>query len=618
MAISSLRTALLLTLGLSLAAWPVGAQAPQRRAWFTTVGEVRATADGWVELRIAPPAPVPPHNSEFFAVTARFTPDTVRTWAEAVRRLVDDTAAAPMGKVSLPRLTVGHAGIRFEMIRDSMRTRYELSASGCRGGGDGSSSRGDAILLVDALTQAARTASALRSVPADRGEGPSSLAQVTCPAWIQRTMMPAWSATFGPRPATRGEALARFVITEHGRIDLATLSWDRAPAPGPAQAARAALAEWRFGYAIVGRRRAPQWGHAIVWFADSSDAAERQQAGWTRTRSFVTRRDGRIEHAYLHPWIDSLWTSDEEPRMREAYPPAAVRAWMAGRQRADGNGPRLTVPGGLTLHGQVTGAGILYDGCHAHRTTATGGIPRAAQLPVTDSLRAALAEAERRPVRRVDSTRVHGETEVTCPARPRGRLSSTLTSWPGADEAILSFVVRRDGRVDPHSVVVLGDSGAGNSGIVRAALLNQQWHPGRLAGVRVPQRAHLVLYPGTEQAGELTTEACVQSSAVAVRLRVREPIAGIASQDLTRVAYTMSRNLAFQGRPASSDGTFSVVLDDTGASHFFNWTRPPSDTAGERAARSGLGQQVTTIVGEPMVPPLSALALEGELLRACP
>src|SRR5262245_41196912 len=61
------------------------AQATEQ-AWFTTYGEIRATKDGWVEWRIAPPLALPPHRENYSTSVARFEPAAARAWAEAARR----------------------------------------------------------------------------------------------------------------------------------------------------------------------------------------------------------------------------------------------------------------------------------------------------------------------------------------------------------------------------------------------------------------------------------------------------------------------------------------------------------------------------------------------------
>ena len=589
-------------------------QAPARRVWYTTLGEMSATPDGWVEWRIADPTSIPPHFDEFGGIAARLAPDSVRRWVATVRRAVSDSVSTA-AKTAIPSLTSGEAEISLTIHRDSLRVRYEIQAHACRGGRGVDPSRGDVIMLLDALEQAEREAASLRPTPADVGTGPFSASKVTCPARQKRAYMPAWSRQFGSRPADRGESLIRFVVNEDGRIDLSTVEWAMAPTSGPARVAREVLAAWQFEPAMVGARPVRQWSHAVIWFADSSDSEEWQLAGRAHTRTFIARRDGRVEHAYVNRWLDSLWLPNEAVRIREAYAPAVVRAWLGSRSSPEAEEADLIAPGGITRSGSG-----WYTGCRAFPTTGTGRISAAAWPTLTDSARTAVAAATRHALAPIDSIRVHGETEVTCAARPHGALVAELAHSPNDDEVALSFVVGRDGRTDPESIVLLGELDRREASLLRAALLAQSWEAGRLAGVRVPQHAHLVLHVRDRAEGDLATLSCAEASAVAVRVHVREPAEGIAAADLARIAHTLSRTLGLQGTRSATDGTFTVVLDDVGEAHFFAWKRAPADSAGARAAEIAFRHRRVGVPGGTVVAavPTAPIAIEADLLPGCP
>jgi hypothetical protein len=409
--------------------------------------------------------------------------------------------------------------------------------------------------------------------------------------------------------------LSRCLHTEEGRVDSTTLIWDLTPSPPAERAARATLADWQFAPAQRDGRRVRQWSHAQLWFADSTDAAEWQLAGRTPPRSFAARRDGRIEHAYFFPFPNLPLKPTEALRIREAFTPAAVRVWSDPQSTPDTRGVDLVTVGGFSRR-----AGGSYDGCPRIRPTLTRRIADAAWPSLADSVRIAIAEAELHPLAPIDSTRVHGETEVTCPAYPRGELAPSLTRSPNAQEVVLSFIVGRDGRVDASSATVLGDITARETSSIRAALAAQRWEPGRFAGVSVPQRAHLVLFPVADPVPGLATVACARALTVAVRLRVREPEQGIASTDLTRMAHVFSRRLALRGPRSATDGTFAAVLDDVGGAHFFSWKRPPADSAAAGAAEYALrgtfpGYELGVAISSV---PFAPVAVEGDLLPACP
>src|SRR5947208_47205 len=89
-----------------------------------------------------------------------------------------------------------------------------------------------------------------------------------------------------------------------------------------------------------------------------------------------------------------------------------------------------------------------------------------------------------------------GDLPFLCSARPQLSLPPPLSRWRGPGEVVLTFVVTRDGRVDPTAMNVIGSAHARSDlAVVREALVVSRWEPGRLAGVPVPQRVHLVLYP---------------------------------------------------------------------------------------------------------------------------
>jgi hypothetical protein len=595
------------------------AQSAERRAWFTAVGVVRATEDGWVELQFGASTPLAPHYPRLHerGGSARFAPVQARAFAERARRAVNDTVLH-VGRIGIPGLTSGSASIGFAVVRDSTGTRFDMYVAACRHTAGSGPSRTEVLLLADALTNASRVASRLRTVPADRGQGPFSRPDVTCPARMEHAAIPAWSQELGHRPAGRGETVAHFVVSERGRIELATLSWDRALDASVEQRARDALAKWRYEPAQAESRRVRQWAHAIIWFADSTDADERMLAGWTRTRSFVARSDGRVAVSPFYARRDSTWPLDETPLFREAYPPAAVRAWLTGLAAPDSDRHTLSVPNGVARQDDNRG-GAYYAGCLENGTLSTRGIVPSTREVELDSVRATIAQAEQVRLRPVDSTRLHGETEVTCAARPQSSLRPQLSRWRGPGEVVLTFVVTRDGRVDPTAMNVIGSARARSDlAVAREALVVSRWEPGRLAGVPVPQRVHLVLYPDGRRGENLASEGCAQASTAAVSLHVREPVRGIDGVELTRLAYAMSQQLGLRGEAPPYDGTFSVVIDEASEAHFFSWVRAPTDPSGASLPRETIGGKIVDLFS-PVLPAAEALpvALEGRVARTC-
>lgn len=110
----------------------------------------------------------------------------------------------------------------------------------------------------------------------------------------------------------------------------------------------------------------------------------------------------------------------------------------------------------------------------------------------------------------------------------------------------------------------------------------------------------------------------VRTAALAVRVRIREPRDGVAESELTGIANTIARKLAFAGSPPARSGTFAVVLDDLGGPHYFTWLRQPRDTAGAKAVQSAVGRSYARY-GARLVPtvPVAPLALEIRLDSTC-
>jgi hypothetical protein len=221
------------------------AQPTERQAWFTTYGEIRATKDGWVEWRIVPPVALPPHRDDYPTSVARFEPAAARAWAEAARRALFP-AVEPAAKTTVPPLRAANASISLTVQRDSQGVKNDLLAWSCRSNAPGVGySLADLLLLVNAMSDAARVASLLKPTPVvDQSAGPFSELEVACIAGLQRGYMPARSSDHGPRPAGRGEALVRFVITEEeggdpmgpgsrgiGVVELARLAREGVPRP---------------------------------------------------------------------------------------------------------------------------------------------------------------------------------------------------------------------------------------------------------------------------------------------------------------------------------------------------------------------------------------------------
>src|SRR5262245_7809704 len=91
------------------------AQVPGPRAWFTSIGEVRATPDGWVEWRNPTGSALSPRADETSGIAALFTPDAAFRWVEATRRALADTANRS-ARTSVPRLTGAGGSISVAIV----------------------------------------------------------------------------------------------------------------------------------------------------------------------------------------------------------------------------------------------------------------------------------------------------------------------------------------------------------------------------------------------------------------------------------------------------------------------------------------------------------------------
>lgn len=113
-------------------------QTTAQGAWYTTIGEVRATLDGWVEWRIENPTSIPPHFDEYGGIVVRLPPDSARRWIAAVRgALADSTSTAEKTTTQISPMAKQKSRSRSIAIRccaSGMRYRpaSAVAATACR------------------------------------------------------------------------------------------------------------------------------------------------------------------------------------------------------------------------------------------------------------------------------------------------------------------------------------------------------------------------------------------------------------------------------------------------------------------------------------------------------
>jgi hypothetical protein len=373
------------------------------------------------------------------------------------------------------------------------------------------------------------------------------------------------------------------------------------------------LAAWRFQAGALGGVTVAQRVHRVIRFVhpgDSVDAVRFDPVANARRPQWMARSDGLVE-----------WTTTFDRSVREVSTAADVLTWVAEfstlRRRATPPLDRVS-PGlptryfrparatpWLAMLGRRDGA-RLAAGLYRSATTdsAIGVMVHApcgsmlnAYIPdhlEPDSVlrraetvaRAALAMY---PAARIDTTRVYGELEVTCPARPARApegeaviLDSLRHALVLSREAAVAFVITRDGAVDRRTIHVFGDRSGTERERILAAVAALRFIPGRFAGYPVAQRRHLIIgVPDPTGPGSLDAvrDLCVESHGLGVRLRALVPARGIPQRDLAEIGHRLIGGVAQATAIRPLRGSVRFVAMPEGNLAFVRWLSPPPDTA---------------------------------------
>jgi hypothetical protein len=180
---------------------------------------------------------------------------------------------------------------------------------------------------------------------------------------------------------------------------------------------------------------------------------------------------------------------------------------------------------------------------------------------------------------------VYGELEVTCPALRREGLAaagiqddSIRASLSLQEEALVGFVIDRDGNVDRRSTYVFGEWSAADRIRIARAVSSLSFTPARFAGYRVAQRSHYLIgapYRSAPGSHDIVRGACIADDGGGIRVRVLSPAAGARRADLERIAWAVAGGPVSPGSNRVRAGVFRIVVMPDGSYHFPHWVSPP-------------------------------------------
>jgi hypothetical protein len=487
---------------------------------------------------------------EYFLPRERYEPVALLRWIETVRESAWNTANRQSDTLGIaPQVTL-YAGPSTLPYGPWPRERWFVALRGCSSLNITPAGGNLPHALLALLDSAARLAARYRATPLriERLE-PHDISEVSCPAKATSIVMP-----LAPPSVSRGttapsaiEVLTQFVVNSHGVVDTSSIEFFPLLSGGFRALAVSAIAGWKFEAAtIAGTPVAQIWHHPLI-FLDSAraawDPAGIGAAGISRFR-WRDRDDGLVqipEAGSLFGRLDETGhivtfpVSAHSRSPREYFHPADVHRWVAAVTRLRDSA--LTAPAvpvfmtdhafgkdtaawrvtlrnslGRSLKAKVTRPGapgtavfVSYEHSECDGDASIGSVLSASSaesaLMLRSATEAANASSARRPAPAIDSLRTYGELEVACVAiaglghvPEQVRIADSVeASLSLPRDALVAFVVMRDGRVNGSSIHVMGKWSRGEVRRISAALSRVRFKPATFAGVRVAQRAHYLI-----------------------------------------------------------------------------------------------------------------------------
>jgi hypothetical protein len=620
------------------------------RVWSYAHLDIAARSDGWVEIR-ANPSPLYVRGlHDYVPFHELYTPDQVLVW---IREMEPWIAAG--GSERSPTSLV-HARIRSMSISlgrgPSRPEGWTIAAYACRSATNWVHRARAPLGLLIALDSASHAARAARGVPTPidtaivRDETSLPCGPDTSGRPFRMPVDPDRVRPNDPRPPV--EVLARFTIRANGAVDTATLETEPVLQPAMRRTLAVGLARAGFRTGRLGGANVAQRVHRVIRFVnphDPVDSVRFDPRANARRPQWMPRGDGLVEWTTrsLHDFrevstaTDVLrWLADIDTLRRRAAQPLDPRApgLPTGRERYDASrsGPWLAMLGrregarlgALFYRDSVTGAAsaALMHGTCGERMAYYGSESRLADSTLRQAEQAARAALALHATPGIDTTRVHGELEVTCPARHAGEpyaeavtLDSLRNALALPGEAAVSLVVGRTGVVDRGSIHIFGEWSSAQRARITAAVAALRFVPGQVGGYDVAQRSHLIIGradltgPGSL---DPVRELCFGSDTRAVRMRALAPARGVPRRTLADIGEQL---LALIGRASPTPpvgGTVRFVSTRERMLSFIRWVDPPPDTTEEvrtlRSLRYGGGERLTP----------QAYGIEAAFIERCP
>jgi hypothetical protein len=609
--------------------------------WSTGNLDIGVRANGWIDLRIAFPSPGA--LTAAGTPSAAFTPAEIMTWLDSARAFVQRTNP-PVDSTRYGRFLARTLQLNIARSVNGARAGWTIYVEMCGTGGwspPASEPPTELFAMLDSAATAARAASSQPArLPADTvvdatdagcGDGPNG------PMPVDSQRMRHGAVYMPPF-----ETMAQFVVTKRGVLDTRSIEFDPPLTPAYHVSAMRMLAQWRvLGPPSIGGTPVDVRYHRVVRFIDPTDSADLMLGRERPRQTWIARRDGMLE-----------WWNPTNRNEHEVFTPGEVSAWLdriSGLRARRGSPVSQLSPPPTDRFGQqaltspwrdVLGSrdgsrvvATLYregndlvhfglaGGICGHAPPYASEVDARADSSLTMAARSVAMATGFRPNPALDTTRVYGEIETTCPASRSGdafRNATVDDSLRAAlalpSEALVDFVVDRDGRVALRTVHVFGSWTANDRSRIGAATATLRYAPALFAGHRVAQRMHYLIprrAPTGPGALDPVREVCVAGRGVSLRLNILVPEQGIARRDLAKIGSDMMQGYERAAAKGPFGASFRFVALPNGEAHFARWTVLPADTLWARQTLGATGL-VPRLTARPSDPPLGIQVLIGE------
>jgi hypothetical protein len=401
--------------------------------------------------------------------------------------------------------------------------------------------------FIAQLDSAATIAESARNKPVDHQQSaPFNQSEVSCILAPYGLRMPTRIATVAASAPL--EVMARFIVTKSGLVDVASVEFYPELNGALLQRAIAAMKQWR----VTGRRGGEaidfRMHHPVIFFDSLRSDNHTDISGFRDAFLLTLRADGLLEQRgglipgqigeTGHIW--SRTASVHAIGSREVFRAADARRWLNDVNRMRDSASHVPIgsqelpdinearrPGDMwrVQLGNPMGRRLTARFFRSPDTAQSVGMELELSACASDATGSLLSHSvwsehgwnhmvrvvdsslALHPTASIDSNRVYGELEVTCVAKPHDagmpsratREDSIATSLALHEDALVTFIVDRFGNVDRTSIHAMGKWRAADRSRIASAISGLRYTPATFAGVRVAQRAHLLIPAAREQ-----------------------------------------------------------------------------------------------------------------------